>query len=111
MLARDIALNSREVELDKDFLGAIVSRIIEDAWEIVAIKTLISQNMENCRQILRQIEKSILLAEFNQRYLAKFVTDGTLSKEDMLSFYAGEDVKDQFRIVERGETYRAPEAA
>lgn len=101
MLARDIALNSRDVELDKDLLGAIISRIIKDAREILAIRTLVSQNIENCRQILRQIEKSILLAEFNQKYLTKFLDDGTLSKEDMLSFYAGEDVRDSFRLVER----------
>src|SRR3546814_20148992 len=64
------------------------------------IKSLVYSNIENCRKILSQIEKSVLLMEFNHRYLAKFLADGQLSKEDLLDFYSGEDVKDRFRRSE-----------
>jgi hypothetical protein len=38
MLARDIALNAKVVELDKDLLAVLVNRIIKDIKEISAVK-------------------------------------------------------------------------
>jgi hypothetical protein len=101
MLARDIVLNSKAVELDTDILKAIVNRLIKDARDISHVKTLVVANIENLKQILQQIEKNILLADFNQRYLAKFLVEGTLSKDDMLAFYAGDEVRDRYRSIER----------
>ncbi|PVH27056.1 hypothetical protein [Sphingobacterium corticibacter] len=101
MLARDIALNSRQVDLDKDLLVILVNRIIKDISEITAIKNLVHNNIENNKMILKQLEKSILLMEFNQQYLKKFLEDGTLTKEDLLNYYQGEDVKDKYRLIER----------
>lgn len=101
MLARDIALNAKTLELDTDVLKIIVNRLIKDARDMVLVKHLVIANIDNMKQILAQIEKGILLAEFNQRYLIKFLAEGTLTKEDMLAFYAGEEVKERFRLVER----------
>ena len=101
MLARDIAMNVRAVELDTDVLKVIVNRFIKDARDMVAVRNLVLTSMDNLRQILMQIEKNALLAEFNQRYLTKFLVDGTLSKDDLLDFYAGEEVKDRFKLVQR----------
>lgn len=101
MLARDVALNSEGVELDKDILNLIINRIIKDIGEITSIKALVYSNIDNCKKILFQIEKSMLLMEFSQRYLIKFLAEGTLSKEDLLDFYAGEEIKDRFRLVEK----------
>jgi hypothetical protein len=101
MLARDIALNAKTVDLDQDILKALVTRLIKDAREITQVKTLVSTNIDNLKQILLQIEKNVLLAEFNQSYLVKFLSEGTLSKEDLLAFYTGDEIKDRFRLVER----------
>lgn len=101
MLARDIALNAKTLELDTDVLKVIVNRLIKDARDMALVKHLVIANIDNMKQILAQIEKGILLAEFNQRYLIKFLAEGTLTKEDMLAFYAGEEVKERFRLVER----------
>jgi len=100
MLTRDIALNAKQVELDKDLLVILVNRVIKDINEITTIKSLVHNNIENNKAILKQLEKGILLMEFNQQYLKKFLTDGTLTKEDLLNYYQGEDVKDKFRIIE-----------
>lgn len=104
MLARDIALNAKTLDLDTDVLKIIVNRLIKDAREMALVKQLVTANIDNMKQILSQIEKSILLAEFNQRYLIKFLSEGTLTKEDMLAFYAGEEVKERFRLIEREVT-------
>ena len=101
MLARDIALNAKEVDLDKDLLAMIVNRIIKDINEILSIRSLVVSNIENNKEILRQLEKSILLMEFNQEYMKKFLKDGKLTKKDLFDFYMGEDVKDKYRLLEK----------
>lgn len=101
MLARDIALNARQVDLDKDTLMILVNRLIKDINEITTIKNLVNNNIENNKSILKQLEKSILLMEFNQEYLKKFLSEGTLTKEDLLNYYQGEDVKDKYRLIEK----------
>lgn len=100
-LARDIALNAREIELDKDILAMMVNRIIKDINEILTIKSLVQNNIDNNKTILKQLEKSILLMEFNQEYLKRFLSQGTLSKKDLLDFYTGEDIKDKYRLIEK----------
>jgi hypothetical protein len=82
-------------------LTALVKRIIKDINEILTIKSLVENNIENNKSILKQLEKSILLMEFNQEYLKKFLSDGTLTKKDLLDFYTGEDIKDKFRLIEK----------
>tara|TARA_R110002049_G_scaffold272440_1_gene449974 strand:+ start:6297 stop:7334 length:1038 start_codon:yes stop_codon:yes gene_type:complete len=101
MLARDIALNAKEVELDKDILAMMVNRIIKDINEVLAIKSLVQNNIDNNTAILKQLEKSMLLMEFNQDYLKRFLSQGTLTKKDLLDFYSGEDVKDKYRLIEK----------
>lgn len=101
MLARDIALNAKNVELDKDVLAMLVTRIIKDLNEIKAIKSLVERNIDNNKEILKQIEKSMLLMDFNQQYLSKFLVTGTLTKKDLLDFYLGEEVKDQYKLIEK----------
>ena len=101
MLARDIALNAKTVDLDKDLLSIMVNRLIKDINEVVKVKSLVQSNIENNKAILQQLEKSILLMEFNQEYLSKFLSDGTLTKKDLLDYYMGEDVKDKYKAVEK----------
>ncbi len=101
MLARDIALSSKEVSLDVDILNIILNRIIKDLIDSASIKELAQSNIDNCKKIIAQIEKSVLLMEFSRRYLTKFLAEGTLSKEDLLDFYAGEEVRDRFKLIER----------
>lgn len=101
MLARDIAVKSRTIDLNKELLAILVNRIIKDINEIVKIKSLVQQNIDTNKEILKQIEKSILMAEFNQQYLKSFLETGTLSKKDLLAFYVGEEVKDKYKLIEK----------
>ena len=101
MLARDIALNAKPIELEKDLLAILVNRIIKDINEVLTIKSLVLNNIDNNKAILKQLEKSILLMEFNQEYLRKFLNVGTLTKKDLLDYYSGEDVKDKYKLIEK----------
>jgi hypothetical protein len=101
MLARDIALNSKSLDIDFNILQAILKRIIKDINEIKSIRTLVEGNIQNNKLILKQLEKSVLLMDFNQQYLAKFLREGTLNKKDLLDFYMGEEIKDKFKLIEK----------
>jgi len=39
--------------------------------------------------------------KFNQEYLLKFLKDGNLTKKDLLDFYLGEEVKEQYKMIEK----------
>jgi hypothetical protein len=101
MLARDIAINAKRIEIDKDLLLVLVNRLIRDINDILNVKLLVENNIENNRTILKQLEKSILQMEFNQSYLKKFLKDGTLNKADLLNFYNGDEIKDKFKLIEK----------
>ena len=79
----------------------IITRIIKDISEVVKIRSLVQANIDNNKAILGQLEKSILLMEFNQEYLMKFLKEGTLTKKDLLDFYMGEDVKEKYKVIEK----------
>lgn len=100
-LARDIVLNTKASNLDHNLLRLLVTRIIKDINEITAIKSLVLSNIDNCKKILTQIEKSMLLMQFNQKYLMKYLQDGTLSKSDLLDFYMGEEIKENYKLLEK----------
>ena len=101
MLTRDIVMNAKSVELDKDLLSILVNRLIRDVNETLTIKNLVLSNIDTNKKILAQLEKSLLLMEFNQTYLSKFLSDGKLSKHDLLDFYSGEELKDKYKLVEK----------
>ena len=100
MLARDLVQYSAHVELDKDFLALFINRILKDLTEIRQIEKLVRSNIENNKKILEQLEKSMLTMEFTQQYLTKFLTDGTLSKEDLLLYYSGDEVRAKFKDID-----------
>jgi hypothetical protein len=101
MLARDIVLNAKQFEIDTDILNLIISRIIKDISEVMCIKSLVETNIETNKTILKQLEKSILLMQFNQEYLLKFLKDGKLNQKDLLDFYLGDEVKEKYKILEK----------
>ena len=100
-LSRDIAVNAKVVDIDYSTLSAIVQRLLKTIDEYKSIEKLVNTNIETNKKILKQLEKSFLLMEFNQEYLKRFLDEGTLSDKDMLAFYMGEDVKDKYKMVEK----------
>ena len=101
MLARNIAIHSKKVEYDKDLLAIIITRIVKDVTEIQKIKSMVEANIQNNKNILAMLEKSMLIVDFNQKYLEKFLKDGTLTKEDLLKFYQGGDMSSTYQAIEK----------
>jgi hypothetical protein len=61
----------------------------------------VQNNIENNISILKELEKGMLLMEFNFTYLSKFLKDGTLTKQDLLQFYNGDEVKEKYQRIEK----------
>lgn len=101
MLARDIVINSKIIDFDKDIFSILITRLIKDINDITSIKKLVENNIETNKEILKKLEKSILMLDFNQEYLNKFLKDGTLTKNDLLDFYMGEKVREKYLPIER----------
>ena len=101
MLARDIALNAKEIDIDKDILSILINRILKDISDALNIKQLVHNNIENNKNILMQLERSTLSMEINQEYLKRFLSKGTLTKKDLLDFYTGENVKEKYIPIEK----------
>lgn len=100
MLARDIAKKTKEQDVDQHILSMLISRLIAGIEEILKIRSLVEANIQNNKEILKQLEKSMLLMEFNQKYLSKFLKDGKLNKEDLLDFYTGKNLRKKYSLIE-----------
>lgn len=100
-LARDIVLNAVQPDFDDKILSIILKRIIRDINTFFEIKKLVQGNIESNMEILKHLEKSFLLMEFNQKYLSKFLKDGKLTEADLLTFYSGDEVKEKFVSIEK----------
>lgn len=100
-LMRDIVLHARPAALDKDVLAILVTRIIKDLRTACAVRTMVEDNIANCRKILATLNQSLASVEASEKYLAKLLTAGRLSREDLLAFYAGDEVRERFQDIEK----------
>ncbi len=100
-LARQIAVAAKPVKLDDKLMALLVRRLIQSVSTCLEVRRLVEQNIETNQEILRQLNKSLLLLEFTQKYFQRFLATGTLTTNDLLDFYQGEDIKEQFKEVEK----------
>lgn len=92
LIARDLACADRTVEIETDLLTILLDRIISEAEELAEIRKLVESNISNSIEII---------AQFCRTYLKKFLSDGTLSKADLLEFYSGGDRREKYRIIQQ----------
>ena len=100
LLARDIALHAKPVDLDKDTLSALVNRIVTELKDFLSIKNLVEANIENNREILKKMQKGLLTIEFTAEYLAQFLESGTLTRKDFLAFAKAEEIRAKYKAIE-----------
>ena len=101
LIARDLACADRTVEIETDLLTILLDRIISEAEELAEIRKLVESNISNSIEIIAHLEKGVLSLEFCRTYLKKFLSDGTLSKADLLEFYSGGDRREKYRIIQQ----------
>lgn len=99
MLARGLALRKDGKNVEVEFVNMFIQRLMKDIRDVQSIETLVKTNIKNNQQILKNIEKSLLSIEFDQKYLAKYLEDGYLSKTDLLDFYQREDIRAKYKLI------------
>lgn len=98
-LARGLALRKDGKNVEVEFVNMLIQRLLKDIRDVQNIEVLVKTNIKNNQQILKNIEKSLLSIEFDQKYLAKYLEDGYLSKADLLEFYQREDIKVKYKLL------------
>lgn len=99
MLARGLALRKEGKTVEVEFVNMLIQRLLKDIRDVQGIEGLVRNNIKNNQQILKSIEKSLLSIEFNQLYLAKYLEDGILGKQDLLDFYQREDIRTKYKLI------------
>ena len=98
-LARGLALRKDGKNVEVEFVNMLIQRLLKDIRDVQSIETLVKTNIKNNQQILKNIEKSLLSIEFDQRYLAKYLEDGYLNKADLLEFYQREEIRAKYKLI------------
>ena len=98
-LARGLALRKDGKNVEVEFVNMLIGRLLKDIRDVQNIEMLVKTNIKNNQQILKNIEKSLLSIEFDQRYLAKYLEDGYLSKADLLEFYQREEIRARYKLI------------
>ena len=98
-LARGLALRKDGKNVEVEFVNMLIGRLLKDIRDVQNIEMLVKTNIKNNQQILKNIEKSLLSIEFDQRYLAKYLEDGYLSKADLLEFYQREEIRAKYKLI------------
>lgn len=98
-LARGLALRKDGKNVEVEFVNMLIQRLLKDIRDVQSIETLVKTNIKNNQQILKNIEKSLLSIEFDQRYLAKYLEDGYLNKADLLEFYQREEIRTRYKLI------------
>lgn len=100
-LSREILLSASSKSLDATVLNTFIGRMLKNLEEISSIKILVERNVETNQQILKQIEKSMLMTKFFHDYLTKYIRDGKLDKGDLLDFYFADDIRAKYKVLEK----------
>ena len=98
-LARGLALRKDGKNVEVEFVNMLIQRLLKDIRDVQSIETLVKTNIKNNQQILKNIEKSLLSIEFDQKYLAKYLEDGYLNKTDLLEFYQREEIRAKYKLI------------
>lgn len=98
-LARGLALRKDGKNVEVEFVNMLIQRLLKDIRDVQNIEMLVKTNIKNNQQILKNIEKSLLSIEFDQRYLAKYLEDGYLNKADLLEFYQREEIRAKYKLI------------
>lgn len=99
LLARDLALSEKRSQIDFDLFNVFVRRIVRDVSDVLEIRALVSENIANNRKILEKVQRNLMSLEFSRDFLTKYLAEGSLTKEDLLNFYNGGEISEQFKAI------------
>jgi hypothetical protein len=99
LLARELAAANPSLEIEHDLLLILMDRIISDANRLADIRSLVEDGIKKSQEVLSRLEQGRLSLEFCSSYLKKFLETGTLTRNDLLDFYSGKDLKLKYQPI------------
>jgi|LSQX01.3.fsa_nt_gb hypothetical protein len=97
--SRGLASGKNNKTVEPDFVNFLVQRLIRDIKDITSITSLVESNIRNNQQILKNVEKAQLSIDFTRAYLEKYLTDGMISKSDLLDFYQRDEARLKYKMI------------
>ena len=97
--SRGLASGKNNKTVEPDFVNFLVQRLIRDIKDLTSITSLVESNIRNNQQILKNVEKAQLSIDFTRAYLEKYLTDGMISKSDLLDFYQRDEARLKYKMI------------
>ena len=99
LLARDLAAANPSLEIEHDLLLLLMDRIVSEANRLIEVRTLVEDGIKKSQDVLSRLEKGALSLDFCRSYLKRFLEAGTLSKNDLLDFYSGKELRAKYQPI------------
>ena len=99
LLARDLATADRSLDVEHDLLMILMERLVADANRLADIRSLVKDGIKKSQEVLSRLEQGCLSLDFCRGYLTKFLKTGTLTRNDLLNFYSGNDLKSKYQPI------------
>jgi len=99
LLARELAAANPSLEIEHDLLLILMDRIIADANRLADIRSLVEDGIKKSQDVLNRLEQGRLSLQFCSSYLKMFLETGTLTREDLMTFFHGGDLKAKYQPV------------
>ena len=68
---------------------------------ILNIKRMVENNIANNKEILIELDKGLASLEFSKKFFDSFLKTGQLTKEELLSFYNDDDLRDKYKEIKK----------
>lgn len=106
-MARSMATSSIELR-DQDVLIALLERLSEDLEAITETQKLLQQNHDNLKRMAITVRKHALLVNFTKGVVREFIQSGSISREALLAFYRGDEIRQSFATLNEEVTALFP---
>jgi hypothetical protein len=99
-MARSMVTSSIELR-DQDVLIALLERLSADLDAILETQKLLQQNHDNLKKMAISFRKHALLVNFTKGVVREFIQSGSISREALLAFYRGDEVRQSFAALDK----------
>ena len=106
-MARSMVTSEIEIR-DQDVLIALLDRLAADLDAISETQKLLQQNHDNLKKMAITVRKHALLVNFTKGVVREFIQSGSISREALLAFYRGDEIRQSFATLNEEVTALFP---
>jgi len=114
ILARDIAVHAKSVDVKDEALSFLVQRILRDLDEMLKIQSSLESLIKDSQTFAKKVETTVngvkeeilkrqLSIQFTYEFLDRYLKDGQISRQEMFKFYSGDEVRNRYKELDLGK--------